>query len=247
MTPLRVFSTNMTANGKLLKLPRIEVSMTNMKTESPARPYRQTSRAESAAATGRRIVEAFLNRLREQWYDEITLDQVAGDASVTVQTVVRRFGGKSGLLAEAIRAMVRCAEERRATPPGDPEQLVRNLVGDYERTGDTIIRLLALEQRHAALGEHLALGRRRHRDWIARMFAEELKPLGAKARQAALDTLVVTTDVYTWKLLRRDMGRGVAATETTMTGMIRSTIAAYSSAEGASRVGESAGSALDER
>ncbi len=218
-----------------------------MKIAPTARPYRQTARAESAAATGRRIVEAFLNRLREQWYDEITLDQVAGDASVTVQTVVRRFGGKAGLLAEAIRAMVRRAEERRATPPGDPEKLVRNLVGDYERTGDTIIRLLALEQRDAALCEHLALGRRRHRDWIARMFAEKLKPLGAKARQAALDTLVVATDVYTWKLLRRDMGRGVAATAAIITGMIRSTISTYSSAEGAPGSGESKDTALDLR
>jgi AcrR family transcriptional regulator len=218
-----------------------------MKTESPARPYRQTARAESAAATGRRIVEAFLKRLGEQWYDEITLDQVAGDAGVTVQTVVRRFGGKAGLLAEAIRAMVRRAAERRDTPPGDPAQLIRNLVDDYEWTGDTIIRLLALEQRHAALREHLALARGRHRDWIARMFAEELKPLGAKARQAALDTLVVATDVYTWKLLRRDMGRGAAATAATITGMIRSTISSYSSAEEAPGSGASKDTALDLR
>ncbi len=196
-----------------------------MKTSALPRPYRQTARAESAAATGRRIVAAFLKRLGGQWYDEITLDQVAGDAGVTVQTVVRRFGGKAGLLAEAFQAMIRSAGERRATPPGDPERLARNLVDDYERTGDTIIRLLAVEGRHAALREHLAPARRRHRDWIARAFAADLEPLGAKARQAALDALVVATDVYTWKLLRRDMGRGVAATQHAIAGMIRSTLA----------------------
>jgi AcrR family transcriptional regulator len=212
-----------------LKPLRIEVSITYMKTVPPPRAYRQTARAASAAATGRRIVEAFLKRLGGQWYDEITLDQVAGDAGVTVQTVVRRYGGKAGLLAEAIRAMIRGAEERRATPPGDPGRLVRNLVGDYERSGDTIIRLLAVEQRHATLHELLTLGRRRHRDWIARVFADELNRLGAKVRQAALDALVVATDVYTWKLLRRDMGRGVAATRDTITGMIRSTLDAPSS------------------
>jgi AcrR family transcriptional regulator len=203
-----------------------------MKTASPTRPYRQAARAESAAATGRRIVAAFLKRLGQQWYDEITLDQVAGDAGVSVQTVVRRFGGKAGLLAEAIRAMVRSAGERRATPPGDPERLARNLVDDYERTGDTIIRLLALEPRHAALREHLAPARLRHRDWIARAFAANLEPLGGKARQAALDALVVATDVYTWKLLRRDMGRSVAATQATIVGMIRSTLARLASVEG---------------
>ncbi|MBX9622571.1 MAG: TetR/AcrR family transcriptional regulator [Gemmataceae bacterium] len=203
-----------------------------MKTASPTRPYRQTARAEAAAATGRRIVAAFLKRLGEQWYDEITLDQVAGDAGVTVQTVVRRFGGKAGLLVEAIGAMVRSAGERRATPPGDPDRLARNLVDDYERTGDTIIRLLAAEGRHAALREPLTLGRRRHRDWIARAFAADLEPPGEKARQAALDALVVATDVYTWKLLRRDLGRGVAATVATIAGMIRSTLAGLASAEG---------------
>jgi AcrR family transcriptional regulator len=197
-----------------------------MKSESPARLYRQTVRAQSASATGRRIVEVFLRRLGEQWYDEIRLEQVAADAGVTVQTVVRRFGGKAGLLAEAVRSMVRDAKKRRATPPGDPERLARNLVADYERTGDNILRLLALEPRHAVLHEHLTEARTRHRDWVAKAFAEDLKPLDAGMRQSALDTLVVATDVYTWKLLRRDLGRSVAMTRDAITGMIRSILAA---------------------
>jgi AcrR family transcriptional regulator len=202
-----------------------------MKNASRARPYRQTARAASAEATARRINESFLKRLGEQWYDEIRLEQVAEDAGVTVQTVVRRFGGKAGLLAEAIRAMVRDAKERRATPPGDPERLVRSLVADYERTGDTIIRLLALEPRHTVLHEHLTHARRRHRDWIARAFADDLERLEAGARDSTLDALVIATDVYTWKLLRRDMGRGVAATRDAIAGMIRSPLAAREPAE----------------
>jgi AcrR family transcriptional regulator len=202
-----------------------------MKNASQARLYRQTARAESAAATGRRIVDAFLKRLQEQWYDEIRLEQVAEDAGVTMQTVVRRFGGKAGLLAEAIRAMVRDAKERRAIPPGDPERLARSLVADYERTGDTIIRLLALEPRHTVLREHLTHARRRHRDWIARAFAADLERLEAGAREPVLDALVIATDVYTWKLLRRDVGRGVAATRDTIAGMIRSTLAAQEPTE----------------
>jgi AcrR family transcriptional regulator len=202
-----------------------------MKNASQARPYRQTARADSAEATGRRIVDAFLKRLREQWYDEIRLEQVAEDAGVTVQTVVRRFGGKADLLAEAVRSMVREARERRATPPGDPERLIRSLVADYERTGDTIIRLLALEPRHAVLREHLTHARRRHRDWITSAFAGDLERLEPGARGSALDALVVATDVYTWKLLRRDMGRGVAATQDAIAGMIRSALATQKTAE----------------
>jgi AcrR family transcriptional regulator len=169
--------------------------------------------------------------LGEKWYDEIRLEQVAEDAGVTVQTVVRRFGGKAELLAEAVRSMIRDAKERRATPPGDPERLVRSLVADYERTGDTIIRLLALEPRHAVLHEHLTQARRRHRDWVARAFTDDLERLEAGARESAIDALVIATDVYTWKLLRRDMGRGVAATQDAIAGMIRSTLAARESSQ----------------
>lgn len=200
--------------------------MTNMNT---ARSYQQTARAVSTAETGRRIVAAFVERLSDQWYDDITLDCVAEDAGVTVQTIVRRFGGKAGLLGEAIREMIRRAGERRAAPPGDLNQLVRNLVDDYEGTGDTIIRLLAVEGRHAVLQEFLTLGRRRHREWIAKAFADELELLDARARQATLDALVVATDVYTWKLLRRDMKRSVVATRAAIIAMIRSTLAASKS------------------
>lgn len=196
-----------------------------MKDVSEGRPYRQTARAASAEATGSRIIDAFLNRLREQWYDEIRLEQVAEDAGVTVQTIVRRFGGKAGLLAEAVPAMVRNAKERRISPPGTPEQIIRSLVADYEQTGDTIIRLLALEPRHAVLREHLTHARGRHRDWVARAFAADLERLEAGSRESALDALVVATDVYTWKLLRRDMGRGVVATRNTIVGMVRSVLA----------------------
>lgn len=202
------------------------MSNIHMKFALSTRAYCQTARAESTAATGLRIVEAFLTRLGKQWYDEITLDQVAGDAGVTVQTVVRRFGGKAGLLEEAIREMMHLAGKRRATPPGDLERLVRNLVDDYERTGDTIIRLLALEGRHVVLHENLSHGRDRHRDWVGKAFAGDVELLEAKSRQAVIDALVIATDVYTWKLLRRDMGRSVAATRIAIIGMIRTTLTA---------------------
>ena len=59
--------------------------------KTATRSYHQGARAESAEATGRRIIEAFLARLMDHWFDEITLDRVAEDAGVTVQTVVRRW------------------------------------------------------------------------------------------------------------------------------------------------------------
>jgi AcrR family transcriptional regulator len=198
-----------------------------MKLSSSTRGYSQSARAQSAEATRQRIVDAFLARLMKQWYDEITLDRVAEDAGVTVQTVVRRFGGKEGLLADAVRTLGRQIHASRATRPGDVERLVKNLIEDYEQTGDAVVRLLALEPRHAALKVFLDVGRRWHRDWVAGLFAEELAKVDAASRKRTLDALVITTDVYTWKILRRDMARSVAATERTMTCLIRATIAEF--------------------
>jgi AcrR family transcriptional regulator len=173
----------------------------------PPRPYRQTARAEAAAATGRRVVDAFLALARDGWLDDITLDAVARDADVTVQTVVRRFGGKDGLVAAAAEQLDQEIAARRDVPPGAVEQALAALVADYEMSGDLVIRLLAQEPRHPALRAPLDRGRAGHRAWLAEVFAPRLADLAPQARRRRLDALVVATDVYAWKLLRRDMGR----------------------------------------
>lgn len=203
------------------------VSHTYMKAMSAAakpRRYVQRARAEAAQATARRIIDAFLARLMTQWFDEITLERVAEDAGVTVQTTVRRFGGKDGLLAEAVKVLGTQIVARRAAPAGKVERLVANLVEDYEHTGDAVIRLLALEARHPAVRSVAEFGRREHRRWVATAFAEALGRLPFPARQRALDALVVTTDVYVWKLLRRDMRKSPAATTTTMGALVRAAL-----------------------
>jgi len=184
------------------------------------RSYQQRARAESTEATGRRIVETFLALLMVRWFDEITLDRVADEAGVTVQTIVRRFGGKEGLLASAAGIFAEQVEAQRAAPPGDVDRLVENLLADYERTGDAVIRLLALEEKHPSLEPVLKLGRGEHRRWVSSAFAEPLRNLEPGVRRRVLDSLVVITDVYAWKLLRRDMGRTVRETAATIKDLI---------------------------
>jgi len=198
-----------------------------MKSKSASRRYSQVARAQAAEDTARRIVDAFLARLMADWYDDITLDRVAADAGVTVQTVVRRFGGKDGLLASAVSVLAAQINAQRATPPGDVGRLVNNLLSDYEERGDAVIRLLALEPRHPAVKAALDIGRGEHRRWVSAAFAEPLGALDPSAREPALDALVVVTDVYTWKLLRRDMGRSVPATAATMRHLIQATVAGF--------------------
>jgi AcrR family transcriptional regulator len=198
-----------------------------MKLRSATRPYSQSVRAQSAEETGRRIVDAFLARLMNQWFDEITLDHVAADAGVTVQTVVRRFGGKEGLLATAVQVFAMQVNARRAAPQGDVECMVNNLLKDYEQSGDMVIRVLALEQRHPPLKKVADFGRAEHRRWVSIALAGPLEKIDAKARERAIDALVIVTDVYTWKLLRRDMVRSVPATARTIRHLVLATIAEF--------------------
>jgi AcrR family transcriptional regulator len=198
-----------------------------MKWKTAIRPYQQRARAEAAAATAQRILDAFLERLKTQWFDEITLEDVAEDAAVTVQTVVRRFGGKEGLLSSAIKILGTQINARRTATPGELDCVVKNLIKDYEETGDPVIRLLALEPRHPALKEVLDFGRSEHRRWVANGFDQALRNLDVPTRQRALDALVIATDVYTWKLLRRDLARSVSTTENTIKCLIRAALTQF--------------------
>jgi len=188
------------------------------------RSYSQTTRAASAAENGQRIVDAFIDRLLTQWFDEFTLDQVAADAGVTVQTVIRRFGGKEGLLDEAARAMGARINAKRGHPVGSITEFVNNLYADYEQTGDAVMRLLALELRHPSVLQVTNHGRREHRNWVTTCMENFLAPLTAEDRQSVVDTLVIASDVYAWKLLRRDMKRSIPEAKSITAKMIEAIV-----------------------
>jgi len=69
-------------------------------------------------------------------------------------------------------------------------------------------------------------GRVGHRDWLESVFTKNLASLPPARRTAALDALVVATDVYVWKLVRLDMDRSVPAFKAIVKRMIRSVFAA---------------------
>ena len=194
---------------------------------APRRAYSQVARALAAEDTGKRIIEAFLDLLMNEWFDDITLDRVAAQAGVAVPTVVRRFGGKDGLLAAVVPVLSAQVGERRASPPGDIDAAIHRLIADYERVGDGVIRVLALEPRYPAVEPLTSLGRTQHRLWVSTAFAELLAPLRGADYERALDGLVVATDVYTWKLLRRDMQRSLKDTARTIKGLIVAATAAF--------------------
>ena len=172
------------------------------------------ARAQSAAATGERILDAAVEVFWELPGENVSLDEVARRAGVTVQTVIRRFGGRDGLFAAAAeREADKVARQRDEAPAGDPAGAVRALVDHYEEMGDRVLVLLAEEQRAPQLREIADRGRDYHRDWCARVFAAALDGREGVERRRRLAQLVAVCDVYMWKLLRRDAGLSRRQTE----------------------------------
>ncbi len=168
------------------------------------RIYRQTARAAASEELRQLIATTFYRLLLSRWVDEITLDEVAASAGTTRQTVIRLFGGKEGLLGSIEAVASAKAQPRIALPRNlSTKQALRALMEHYEIMGDVTVRLLAQEERHPALRPALERGRREHRAWVAKWFGNAMTGV---ERERQITRLVVATDVYTWKLLRRDCG-----------------------------------------
>ena len=163
----------------------IRVIVSDMKTTS-GRTYRMDARARSAEETRQRILDAAVAEFWERPSAELSLEQVAAHARVSVRTVIRRFGGKESLLAAAVqREMQRTAAEREA-PVGDLEGAVRALVAHYERVGDQVLKMLAEEYRVDALRPIADQGRRLHRQWCGHVFSPGLVGLSPQDRRRRL-------------------------------------------------------------
>ncbi|HEX5622331.1 MAG TPA: TetR/AcrR family transcriptional regulator [Solirubrobacteraceae bacterium] len=178
------------------------------------RPYRMLARAESAAATGERIIDAAIEAFWASPGLQVSLDEVARRAGVSVQTVIRRFGGRDGLIAATVeREAERVGRLRDQAPVGDAPGAVKVLMDHYEAMGDRVVRMLAEEVRDPALRPIAERGRILHREWCARVFAPALAGRTGADRRRTLAQLVAVCDVYTWKLLRRDTGLSRRQTE----------------------------------
>jgi AcrR family transcriptional regulator len=183
-----------------------------------ARPYTMRTRAAAAAATRRRILEVVEALLKSRFRSEVRLDDVAAGAQVSVQTIINVFSSRSALLNEAYANLLQGLRAQRLRPePGDIVGAISALVEHYEQFGDLMVRNLA-EQADTELIE---TGRAGHRKWVQRQFAASLEVVQSRERRSLTDALVCVCDVYTWKLLRRDVGRTRAEAAETILGMVK--------------------------
>ncbi len=172
-----------------------------------SRSYTSPLRARAAQETKERILQAALARISVDYYDDVTLEEIAGDAGVTVQTVLRRFGSKEGLVRAITESRTPgVTAQRDEAPAGDIAGAIANLVDHYESIGDLVMLLLRQEERVAPFAEVTAFGKAYHVTWIDRVFAPWLDERTGEERRVLHAQLLALCDTYMWYLLRRQQG-----------------------------------------
>jgi AcrR family transcriptional regulator len=181
------------------------------------RPYRMTARAKATEATREKILAAAEAAFDELPFEQLTLAAVAERAGVSVQTVLRHFDSRDGLfMATLLHAGAKMGPDRTVLPVGDLEEIVGVLVDHYEKFGDRLLRTLAQEEREPTIRMLTDLGREFHLEWCKQAFSPALKGLRGATRERRIAQFATGTDIYVWKLLRRDRGLGVAQAKLAM-------------------------------
>src|SRR5512138_3735009 len=185
------------------------------------RAYRMSARAAAVEQRGLRILAAARALFVEMPFEDITLEAIAARAGVTLQTVLRRFGSKSRLVAAAADEGAAEVESQRAQAPvGNAPAAVANLFDHYEAWGDVSLRLLAQEERFEEIGAVTRRARGLHAAWVERVFGPELARCGEPDRWVRRAQLIAICDVYLWKLFRRDLGLPRPEAERAVLGVI---------------------------
>lgn len=185
------------------------------------RPYRMVRRLQQSEATAERVLDAAWQRFSTRPYESVRLSDIAADAEVTVQTLHTRFGTKEELFTAAFRRwMVEQGQRRVIARVGDLDDIVRVLYDNYDDQGEIGLRMIAQEDRIAAIRTDTDSGRRWQRHWVADVFEPFLSDVRPKARADLHDALIVACDIYTWRLLRLDIGHTAVDARRIVLGMI---------------------------
>jgi len=171
-----------------------------------------TSRADDAERTGERIVDAMLQRFASTPYAHIRLEDIADDAEVTVQTVLRRFGSKAALLVTtAQRELGRIAASRAGIAGASPRETVDALADHYETYGALILKMYSEAELVDGLVELARRGREYHVAWCRSAFVVPTRE--GESHERRLAQIVAVCDARTWSILRLDSGLSAEQTK----------------------------------
>jgi AcrR family transcriptional regulator len=167
------------------------------------REYTKVARAQAEERTRNALLDAAEKAFVAQRWEDITLAGVAADAGVTKQTLLRHFGSKEGLTAQAgQRALERVSEQRLSAPTDDIDGAVDNLLDHYYAVGERALKIEAMDGIDAIV-KLKQRGREFHYAWVEHAFGTWLTGRERARRRAAL---IAICDVETWSLLSHDLG-----------------------------------------
>jgi len=170
-------------------------------------------RAKQAAQTDQAILKAVAKLWLTTPLPEITLEEVADNAGVTVRTILRKFGSKEDLFAASIAQDAgKFEQDRRRATPGDLEDILKILLEEYELMGNAVIRTIYVEDQFEVAHQILNRGRQYHREWCREVFAPFLPAQSSAGYETTLTSFVTATEIYLWKLLRKDLGKSKGET-----------------------------------
>lgn len=89
-----------------------------------------TSRAERAASTRGKLLDAAVQLFVDKPYDEVSVHDLANAAGVAYGLVAHHFGNKRGIHVEAMRQIARTLTQA-PPPPGPPGMRIRHLIRDH--------------------------------------------------------------------------------------------------------------------
>lgn len=184
-----------------------------------SRNYDMSRRSEKAAQTTENIIAATERLLTVRPLEKISLNAIAKESSVTVQTVIRHMESREGCIyAVAERVSARVEKQRGGSAFSNISNAIESLIEHYEQDGKLVLNLLTQEHsKESFVSNFTKEGRIYHRQWVERCFGPHL----SGNQTEVIDTLVVATDIYTWKLLRLDLDRPLNTTKNIITEMVK--------------------------
>lgn len=186
-----------------------------------------TNRSDAEGGTRRRIAEAALSLFKERDYDDVSLNEIARAAGVSHQTVLNHCDNKAGVLlaaGELFSEEIKDLEDDAVA--GDVTSVVHATCVRYEVLGDANARWAAMSTRAPEVAEGLARGRLGFQAWLAEMLGDLLPgDDDPNERRRVLLGLHAALDVFTWKLLRRDLGLSREQTEVQLTDLVLGVLA----------------------
>ena len=191
------------------------------------RPYKRVARAEARGRTRTALLNVAIEEFTTGRWEKLSLQELAGRAQVTKQTLLHHFGSKDGLLTQALaHTTAEMYTPSCSAVPGDVEGAVENMLDHYEEWGERSLHVGTwLESGPPVLATISRMAHQMHHEWVEDAFAPQLERRYGDEHVRCRAALITLCGVHTWWLLSHDLEFERAAVRSTLTTAIECLLA----------------------